>query len=192
MTTLFSSFMTHIALVILSLFTVSSEQITVSLNKPYKNIWSHFQTQNNLISYLCFFDINTSNFSSTNHHLPFLQKCLQSKCTEWILCVVRNRAFENKAECSLSHDSAYLPVATTMCSTEQPKLGDEVSTTVKWTTHSHGTLILELASYCWKAIYYLRCLNFWCSLCNSNEPTGINFLTTKFAYMPSHKILHNS
>jgi hypothetical protein len=72
MTTLFCSIMIHIALVILSLFAVSSEQMTVLLNKSYKNTCSHFQIQNNLISYLCFFDINTSNFSSTNHHLSFL------------------------------------------------------------------------------------------------------------------------
>jgi hypothetical protein len=90
MTTLFSSLMIHIALVILSLFIVSTEQMTVLLNKSHINIWSHFQTQNNRISYLCFFHINTRNFSSTNHHLNFLQflsqfpfptKQCNTKCT---------------------------------------------------------------------------------------------------------------
>jgi hypothetical protein len=64
MTNLRSGLIIHIALVILSLCTVSSEQMTVLLNKSYTNICSHFQIQNKLISCLCFFDNNTSNFSS--------------------------------------------------------------------------------------------------------------------------------
>jgi len=64
MTNLLSSLIIHIALVILSLCTVSSEQMTVLLNKSYTIIWLHFQIQNNLISCLSFFVINTSKFSS--------------------------------------------------------------------------------------------------------------------------------
>ena len=73
MTTLVHNLMIHVALIILSPCTVSSEQMTVLLNKSYTNIWLHFQIQNNLISSLCFFYINTSNFYSQNHHLPFLE-----------------------------------------------------------------------------------------------------------------------
>ena len=53
-------------------FSVPSEQMPVLLNKSYTNIWLHFQIQNNLISYLSFFDINTSKFSTQNLHLLFL------------------------------------------------------------------------------------------------------------------------
>jgi len=50
---------------------------------------SHFQIQNNLISYLCFFYINTSYFSSQKHQLPFLQitiSILISHLMEWVDC----------------------------------------------------------------------------------------------------------
>jgi len=50
---------------------------------------SHFQIQNNLISYLCFFDINTSNFQSKNHQLAFLEISISifiSHLMEWVDC----------------------------------------------------------------------------------------------------------
>lgn len=61
-TTFVHSLMINVALDILSLCTISSEQMTMLLNKSYTNIWLHFQIQ-----------INTSNFSPQNHHLPFLE-----------------------------------------------------------------------------------------------------------------------
>ena len=79
------------------------------------------------------------------------------------IMTLRNPAFENKAGCSLSHDSSYLPLGSTMCSSENPNFGEKAATTEIRTIYNNGSLMWELAFYCRIAIYYLWCLNLWCS-----------------------------
>ena len=110
----------------------------------------------------------------------YLQKCLYTKSTEWILYSLGTPNFEIKAGCSLSHDSSYLRWGT-MCSSEHPDWGEEAATTERWTTYKNGSLMWELARSCWTAIYYPWCLNLWRSLWISNEHTGINFSNHKIS-----------
>jgi hypothetical protein len=48
-----------------------------------------------------------------------------------------------------------------MCSSEHNGLGDEASTTESSTIYNDGSLMWELANFCWIAIYYLWCQNLW-------------------------------
>jgi len=73
-------------------------------------------------------------------------------------------AFWNTAGCSLSHDSSYSPLGSTMCSSEHIGCGEKAATTESYIIYKKGTLMWELAFICWIAIYYLWCLNLWCSL----------------------------
>jgi hypothetical protein len=100
------------------------------------------------------------------------KKLITTKCAYLIYITLRNPAFKNKTGRSLSQDSSYLRLGT-MCSTENPVSGDQTATTEGWTADQKSGHMWELTECCWLATYYLwRNNRHWCSLWNSNEPTG--------------------
>jgi hypothetical protein len=120
----------------------------------------------------------------------YFQKFLTTKYTQWIFITLRNPAFENKAERSLSQHSSYLPLGA-MCRSENPAWDWEVSrifcvgqtanrdqtaTTPICIAYQNGSLPWELARCCKLATYYLGLnISLWFFLWNSNEPTGNHF-----------------